>query len=341
MRRADQTLTVDQVHRMRTRGQLHAHELSATSEPLPAAKNLCLGQWVMIGALALILGVSGCSTPPSAWPAGKSPRILASFPPLYCFAKNLVDDDAAVLSLLTATGPHDYHVTPKDALVVQGADLFLINGLGLDDAFTSRLKNSSGNIKLRFIPLGEAIPTKQLRKLTEEDKHDHHGHSHAHGTHDPHVWLGIPEAVVMVERLRDELKKADPARSADYDSRARAYVARLKQLQAEGQELLSKIDPEKRQLITMHDSLYYLARSFGRQHSTEGGRRAGRQPDGQADQAVRGPQCPGHNRGAAIPRKRRPNSQPGGRAQSRPGAQDRPCGYTGNRRRERPERRLV
>ena len=41
--------------------------------------------------------------------------------------------------LLAAQGPHDYQVTPRDAITVKGADLFVINGLGLDDTFTARL----------------------------------------------------------------------------------------------------------------------------------------------------------------------------------------------------------
>lgn len=220
-------------------------------------------------ALAVAVGLGlgsllpGCSTATSPWPAGKSPKVLASFPPLYCFAANLVGPEAAVVSLLTTTGPHDYHVTPDAAITVKGADLFLVNGLGLDDQFTGRLRNSSGNLNLHYVELGKAVPPEQRRKLTEADRQpDPHGHSHAHGTHDPHVWLGIPEAIFMVERLRDELKRADPAHAADYDRRAAAYVARLHTLHKKGKEDLAALKPESRRLVTMHDSLYYFARTF-------------------------------------------------------------------------------
>ncbi len=212
---------------------------------------------------ATLLGFAGCSAPPSGWPPGKSPRILASFPPLYCFAKNLVGDDAALLCLLTTTGPHDYQVTPRDAILVGGADVFLTHGLTLDDTFTTRLKNSSGNVKLHFIELGEAVPMAQRRKLSEAEQQGHAGHAHAHGSHDPHVWLGIPEAILMVERLRDELKTVDPGRAADYDRRAKEYVEKLKKLHAEGKEMLAGVKPEDQQLITMHDSAHYFARAFG------------------------------------------------------------------------------
>ena len=43
----------------------------------------------------------------------------------------------------------------------------------------------------------------------DEERHDHtpgDGHHH-HGEHDPHVWLGLPEAVIMVNCIRDELSR--------------------------------------------------------------------------------------------------------------------------------------
>src|SRR5262249_27393545 len=50
-----------------------------------------------VGLMAvLLLGFAGCSAPPSPWPADKSPKVLPSFPPLYCFAKNVATNDAHV-----------------------------------------------------------------------------------------------------------------------------------------------------------------------------------------------------------------------------------------------------
>lgn len=224
---------------------------------------MCTARFRLVLFLAL-LGLIGCSSPPSPWPQGKSPKVLASFPPIYSFAKNLVGEEAALLSLLTSNGPHDYHVGPHDSITVRGADLFLVNGLGLDDNFASRLKNSSGNVKLRYVELGAAIPTSQLRKLSAAERMvEHEGHTHAHSEYDPHVWLGVPEAIVMVERLRDELKKLDAGRAADYERRADVYIEKLKTLREEGKASLAHLKPEDRRLVTMHDSLSYFARSFG------------------------------------------------------------------------------
>src|SRR5262249_5775244 len=216
-------------------------------------RQICLVGVAAVGLLTLFL--SGCTTAPPAWPPGKSPRVLASFPPLYCFAANVGGGEAAVLSLLITVGPHDYRPSPRDAVKLQGADLFLINGLGLDESFANTLKTSAGSPRLRLVEVGEGV--KDLHTVGK-DEHDHHGHNH--GEHDPHVWLGIPEASQMAGVIRDELKKPNPAGAAGYDQRAAAYVGRLEKLHAEGKASLA--GKKNRMLVAFHESLFYFARSF-------------------------------------------------------------------------------
>src|SRR5262249_52112432 len=77
---------------------------------------------------------AGCGTTADPWPPNKPGlRIMTTFPPLYCFAANVAGDDATVLCLLDTTGPHNYTVTSQEAQKLLRANLFLINGLELDD----------------------------------------------------------------------------------------------------------------------------------------------------------------------------------------------------------------
>jgi ABC-type Zn uptake system ZnuABC Zn-binding protein ZnuA len=156
---------------------------------------------------------------------------------------------------LTTTGPHGYQGTGRDAIKCNRADIFFINGLTLDDTLGKQVKTSGGHGKLRYVELGESL--KDLIPM-DHSGHEHHGHSH--GEHDPHVWLGIPEAVQMVERIRDELKSLNPSQAAAYDKNAADYIRRLQDLHKEGKELLAS--KQNRKLITFHESLAYFARSF-------------------------------------------------------------------------------
>jgi ABC-type Zn uptake system ZnuABC Zn-binding protein ZnuA len=215
---------------------------------------------VLCGAALLLL--TGCPRQNDPWEGKSGKHVLVSFTPLYCFAQNVAGDDASVMCVMTSRGPHHFDSRPSDALLVKHADIFFINGLELDEAIAEKLKDGSGNGNLKIVETAESIPEKQLRQSGDEHgENDHHGHDHHHGKFDPHVWLGIPEAIVMVEKIRDELKDLDPAHARGYESRAAAYIERLKQLQAEGQALLK--DKKDRKIVTFHESLGYFARTFG------------------------------------------------------------------------------
>src|SRR5262249_10185314 len=137
-----------------------------------------------------------------------------------------------------------------------------------------RLKKNSHNRDIHIIELGETEKLKK-RLIEDEDEHEHaheeeHGHDHEkgqeeehgheHGAHDPHVWLGIPEAIIIVETIRDHLKNQDPAHKQGYQDRAANYIQKLRDLQAYGVEALK--NKKNRKLISMHESLRYFARSF-------------------------------------------------------------------------------
>jgi zinc transport system substrate-binding protein len=224
-------------------------------------KRQVLCQGAIAGVALGLFWAGGCGAPESPWESlpGGAKHVLVSFPPLYCFAKNVAGPDAKVLSLLSTVGPHDYQPTAADALKVRKADLFLINGLGLDE-FITKLINSSGNRGISVVEVGDAIPEKQ-RIAIHEDEHDHKpGEGHQHGEHDPHVWLGLPEAVIMVNCIRDNLSHIDPDHKDGYAQRAAAYVKELEDLRKYGEKVLgSKKNPR---FIATHDSLRYFARSF-------------------------------------------------------------------------------
>jgi ABC-type Zn uptake system ZnuABC Zn-binding protein ZnuA len=71
----------------------------------------------------------GCAKMPDPWleVPGKL-KVLVSFPPLYSMVKSIAGDRAAVISLCTTTGPHDYAFNAKDTILLRKADLFFYNG---------------------------------------------------------------------------------------------------------------------------------------------------------------------------------------------------------------------
>ena len=69
-------------------------------------------------------------------------RVVVTFPALDSFARKTAGDHATVQCLYE--GPvedvEDFEPSPEDAALLRRADLLFINGLGLDDEFTQRLR---------------------------------------------------------------------------------------------------------------------------------------------------------------------------------------------------------
>src|SRR5262245_55188172 len=88
-----------------------------------------------VAGLALLL--VGCPNSKSCDPrasAGDKPKVLVSFAPIYSFTVNVAGNDAEVKCLLTTTGPHTHgDATPRQIDLARGCDVFIINGLGLED----------------------------------------------------------------------------------------------------------------------------------------------------------------------------------------------------------------
>lgn len=223
----------------------------------------------ILAAIVLVSWLPGCSRSTPAWSnRGGPPRVVVTIPALDNFVRNVGGDHVGVVCLCTTQGPHHYQYNAQDAILLREADLFFAIGLTLDDKFADPIQIQSHNANLQYVKLGERLPKMLLRPNEDEHEHEHehakeedeHGHDHEHGAYDPHVWLGIPQAIAMVEIIRDELKKVDPKNEKDYDENAASYVEKLKKLHAYGQAKLK--DKKNRNLIAFHEALGYFAQSF-------------------------------------------------------------------------------
>jgi zinc transport system substrate-binding protein len=215
---------------------------------------------VILGAT--LISATGCGVAGDPWQGdeGKA-RVVVTIAPLESFTRAVGGDRVAVRCLCTATGPHHYQPDTRDARLLSKADLFLAVGLTLDDSFADAMIRTARKPDLPYVKLGEELPESALLEMTHDCcKHGDEGHAHHHDKWDPHVWLGIPEAVQIVEQIRDQLTKVDPAGKDVYAKNAAAYVTKLRDLHQEGKKLLA--DRPVRRIVSFHEALGYLAKSF-------------------------------------------------------------------------------
>lgn len=95
--------------------------------------------------------------------------------------------------------------------------------------------------------------------METEDAH----HDHDHGPLDPHFWFDPPRVKLAVNEIAARLSALDPQSAAAYYANAAAYFNELDALHAWTQQHVEQVRPERKLLITSHDSLSYFAKLYG------------------------------------------------------------------------------
>jgi hypothetical protein len=138
------------------------------------------------------------------------------------------------------------------------AKVVFTNGLKFE-GWINRLVRSSGT-RAKVVEAARGARTIKVDEAAPG--HDHGDHSHA-GEVDPHAWQSVANAKVYVQNIREGLVAADPAGREAYEANAAAYLARLDELEREVKEIVGRIPPERRRVITSHDAFGYFAEAYG------------------------------------------------------------------------------
>lgn len=208
---------------------------------------------IKTSALTVLLTFSGCLM---AAPL----QVVSSFSILGDVAQQLGGERIVVNNLVGADADaHAYQLTSGDVKKIGSAQLVLLNGLGLEQGDVVRAVQQSK------VPYAEATQGITAIK-SEEGGHHHHGageHHHDHGEFDPHVWHDPKLMQTYAANITKALIKADPAGSQYYQNRFNQYSQQLIKLDNEARQQFNAIAPEKRKLLTGHDSFAYLGKRYG------------------------------------------------------------------------------
>lgn len=190
--------------------------------------------------LILVMLVSGCG-------GGKSDdgklKIVTSFYPIYLETVNIVGDTDGV-EVINLTKPqtgclHDYQLTTEDMKILETADIFVVNGLGMENFLDKVTKN---------LKIVDASHTDEIYLIKDGDEIN------------PHVWTSITYAMAQVREIQRQLCELDPEHAENYKKNALNYLNELSALRDEMHFALDNL-PHK-DIVTFHEAFPYFAAEF-------------------------------------------------------------------------------
>lgn len=176
-----------------------------------------------------------------AAPALAAPRlkVVATFSILGDFVREVGGDD---VDLMTLVGPHadahTYQPRPTDARLLASAQVLVSNGLGFE-GWIDRLAEAAGFKGRRIV--ASAGATRDA---------------------DPHCWQDVSCARRYVTKISDGLAAVDPANAVSYRARAAQYDQRLAALDTWIRREIATVPPDRRQVISGHDSFRHFSRAY-------------------------------------------------------------------------------
>ncbi len=200
-------------------------------------------------------------------------QVVTSFYPVYIAALNVLGSTQSV-SLQNLSEPqagclHDYQLAPQDMVLISKADLFLVNGGGIEGFLAEVAEAYPG--------LAIAETTEGIELLGESGSHAH-GHSHTGGEglsdagreneegENAHAWMDTRLYARMVQNIAESISTLDPQNAAAYQQNADAYCQEIEALSAQVSEIqayVSEVSGQMPPVVIFHEAYAYVAGQYG------------------------------------------------------------------------------
>lgn len=181
---------------------------------------------------------------------GKELKVLATFYPLYDFAKNVGGDKISLAILVPETvDVHDFDPTPSSILQVADADLLICNGAGLEP-WVPQVASAANNPNLVVVDASQGISLLPVPPQFQRENR----------TVDPHIWLDPVLAKQQVDNILQGLIKADPADQQYFIANAQSYQAKLDYLNSQIANATANV--KTRYFVTFHEAFEYFAKEY-------------------------------------------------------------------------------
>ena len=185
-----------------------------------------------------------------------SETVVTSFYPVWVMTLNLtrgLEDHVTVRNLAAPSVGclHDYQLQTSDMKVLSGADIFLVNGAGME-AFLPEIARALPHLPvieasegIDLLENGDAV---EILESEEEEVNSH-------------LWLDPARAIRMAENIAAGLVRLMPEEESVISANLQDYRSRLETLDQQLREGLE--DLPRRDIVTFHEAFPYFAAAYG------------------------------------------------------------------------------
>jgi zinc transport system substrate-binding protein len=200
----------------------------------------------LVLAVLFLLAVfqSGCISQDNETkaPSGKL-SVATTIAPLSEFIRSVGGDEVEVTVVVPpGAEPHTYEPTPSQVRQISDADLYVMNGAGLE-FWMETLIRANKNLVILDSSLG-------IDLISEGGE-----------GYDLHVWVSLRNAKVQVENICQGLIQVDPANRNYYEKNRDLYLQKLSDLDREFEANFT-LSPRKI-FVVHHPAWSYFARDYG------------------------------------------------------------------------------
>jgi zinc transport system substrate-binding protein len=203
---------------------------------------------IIITIFIILIPLSGCNADEATKlsSGGQKFTIVTSFYPIYIDAINVTKGVQGV-KVVNMTGPqtgclHDYTLSAENMKTLSEAQVFIINGAGMED-FMDKVIKQLPNLKI--IESAEGI------ELIEDQQKDNGN---------PHVWVSISNAIQQMKTIGAKLAEIDSANAGIYKSNTEEYVKKLELERTKMHNVLDNVT--NKDIVTFHEAFPYFAKEF-------------------------------------------------------------------------------
>ena len=209
-------------------------------------------------ATLVLLVVSTVLMQPRVATAADKIKVVATFSVIADMVTNVAGDLVDLVTIVRPDGDcEEYEPTAADVPKMANARILFMNGL--NDDFEPWLPNLMAQAKFAGT---KAIVSRGVKGLSAEDEHPQGGKPKA-VVLDQHAWMNPRNGIIYVKNIADTLARIDPANADTYRTRAASYTQQLRDLDSWAHAEMAAVPTAKRRVLSSHDSLQYLATTFG------------------------------------------------------------------------------